>query len=163
MQQAMAGVIREAARPEQGDERDLDPIRGGFRAHVGYRLVEWGHGSARVVLDVREEHLNRSGVVHGGVVATMLDAAGGYAGLYCTVPGNLRTCLSISFSQLFIAPALPPRIEVRARQLSAARATFFTEAMAYDAAGTLIGSAQGAYRWAKGSEVPEGVKAEVSP
>jgi pimeloyl-ACP methyl ester carboxylesterase len=31
--------------------------------------------------------------VHGGVIATLLDAAGGYSGLCCTVPGNVRTLL----------------------------------------------------------------------
>jgi uncharacterized protein (TIGR00369 family) len=153
-------AVKQALRPALDGEPDLDPIRGGFGSLVGFRLVDWDLGSARIVLDVREKHLNRSGVVHGGVIATMLDAVGGYAGLYCTVPGNVRTCLTISLSQLFVAPGLPPRIEARARQLSTARSTFFAEAAAYDAEGALIGSAQGVYRWARGSEVSEGTKAE---
>src|SRR5258707_12739252 len=106
---------------------DLDPIRGGFRSFVGYRLVQWESGTAVVLLDIREEHLNRSHVVHGGVIATLLDAAGGYSGLYCTVLGNVRTCVSVSFAELFIAPGRPPRIAVRARLISTARKTFFTE------------------------------------
>jgi uncharacterized protein (TIGR00369 family) len=142
---------------------DLDPIRGGFRALVGYRLVEWQWGSAVVLLDIRDEHLNRSHVVHGGVIATLLDAAGGYSGLCCTVPGNVRTCVSVSFAQLFIAPGRPPRIEVRARQISTARKTFFTEAAAYNVDGNLIGSAQGVYRWSEGSERPEGTKMRAVP
>jgi uncharacterized protein (TIGR00369 family) len=148
--------------PAQADsDIDLDPIRGGFRAFVGYKLIAWDAGSATVVLDIRDEHLNRSRVVHGGVIATLLDAAGGYSGLYCSVPGNVRTCASISFAELFIAPGRPPRIEARARQVSASRKTFFTEASAYNADGTLIGTAQAVYRWAEGSERPEGVKWEA--
>ena len=149
------------APPEALTDVDLDPIRGGFRAIVGYKLVAWDPGSAVVILDIRDEHLNRSGVVHGGVIATLLDAAGGYSGLHCSVTGNIRTCASISFSELFIAPGRPPRIEVRARQVSATRKTFFTQASAHNADGALIGTAQAAYRWADGSERPEGVRREV--
>jgi uncharacterized protein (TIGR00369 family) len=159
MQSAMpfsAHPLREPAA-----DVDLDPIRGGFRDFVGYRLVAWDAGSAVVVLDIRDEHLNRSRVVHGGVIATLLDAAGGYSGLCCTVPGNVRTCISISFSELFIAPGRPPRIEVRARQVSATRKTFFTEASAYNVDGALIATAQAVYRWADGSERPEGVRLEA--
>jgi uncharacterized protein (TIGR00369 family) len=159
MQSAMPSSAH--PRPEAATEIDLDPIRGGFRGFVGYKLIAWDAGSAVVGLDIRDEHLNRSRVVHGGVIATLLDAAGGYSGLYCIVSGNVRTCVSISFSELFIAPGRPPRIEVRARQVSATRKTFFTEASAYNADGTLIGTAQAVYRWADGSERPEGVRLEA--
>ena len=148
--------------PEAVKDIDLDPIRGGFRDFVGYKLVAWDARSAVVVLNIRDEHLNRSRVVHGGIIATLLDAVGGYSGLCCTAPGNVRTCVSISFAELFIAPGRPPRIEARARQVSATRKTFFTEATAHNADGCLIGTAQAVYRWSEGSERPEGVKAETA-
>jgi acyl-CoA thioesterase len=50
-----------------------------FAAHVHLTGVETGNGTARLELVVEEIHLRPGGLMHGGMVATMLDTVMGYA------------------------------------------------------------------------------------
>jgi len=77
--------------------------RSPFQAMMGFRLVEWRDGWAKVVLDVRPEFLNRTGVLHGGVLATMLDCSLGYAA--CFSPDSERASVTISLTTGYLAPA----------------------------------------------------------
>ena len=66
-------------------DRELEPlIRERFRSSkfatwMGITLVKVGDGSSEVRLDVEPHHLNPGGIVHGGVLATILDASIGLA------------------------------------------------------------------------------------
>ncbi|MEE3110431.1 MAG: PaaI family thioesterase, partial [Pseudomonadota bacterium] len=59
----------------------------GYHELLGMHVVEWEEGRAVVELTIEPKHLNRSGNVHGGVLASMLDSALSLAGLHCDVPG----------------------------------------------------------------------------
>src|SRR5207302_7524014 len=76
------------------DDRPHDPLENetmrGFNVLIGYRLAEWRDDFARLELALEAKHLNRSGVVHGGVLATMLDVALGYTGIFIAEPGRVR-------------------------------------------------------------------------
>ncbi len=50
-----------------------------FATLLGVRYAESGDGRARVELTATEEHVNRAGTVHGGVLATLVDMAMGQA------------------------------------------------------------------------------------
>ena len=64
-----------------------------FQGLLGYRLALWEPDRAVIEYDVDAGHLNRSGVLHGGVLVTLLDTAAGYAGCHCAVPGRIRRTL----------------------------------------------------------------------
>jgi len=51
------------------------PLYSPFVETVGAELVEWTRGRVRWALTVGPQHTNPGGVMHGGVVATMLDEA----------------------------------------------------------------------------------------
>jgi uncharacterized protein (TIGR00369 family) len=51
----------------------------GFLALLGVRDRTAEEGLARLELDATDEHLNEAGAVHGGVLATLVDAAMGAA------------------------------------------------------------------------------------
>ncbi len=51
----------------------------GFVGLLGIREEAAGDGRARLTLNATEEHLNRAGTVHGGVLATLVDTAMGAA------------------------------------------------------------------------------------
>lgn len=53
-----------------------------FLETLGASLVEWSDGFAEIAMPIGDAHLNRQRVLQGGAVATLLDAACGYAGLY---------------------------------------------------------------------------------
>jgi uncharacterized protein (TIGR00369 family) len=51
----------------------------GFAGRIGVTEGGSGDGRARLALEADEGHLNPAGTVHGGVLATLLDAAMGLA------------------------------------------------------------------------------------
>src|SRR3546814_14595358 len=55
--------------------RAPDPLRarGGFADLVGYELMTWEEDLAEIALTVAERHLNRSGLMHGGVLTKLVD------------------------------------------------------------------------------------------
>ncbi|MEJ1978233.1 MAG: hypothetical protein WDN49_21040 [Acetobacteraceae bacterium] len=42
----------------------------GFSTQLGLTRVEWRDGLAQVALDLAPRHLNRNGILHGGVLLT---------------------------------------------------------------------------------------------
>ena len=62
--------------------RQVNEDMGLFNRHVGLIAEAVGRGTCRLRCEIRPEHLNPRGTVHGGMSATMLDVAGGVAAIY---------------------------------------------------------------------------------
>lgn len=45
-----------------------------FYRHLGMEVIEAGNGKAKLRLGVKEEHKNLYGILHGGVLAALLDS-----------------------------------------------------------------------------------------
>jgi uncharacterized protein (TIGR00369 family) len=133
----------------------------GFRRLVGYRLAAWRDGYAEVELELDGRHLNRSDIVHGGVYVTLIDAAGGYAGCYCTVPGNVRRAFTLSLSTNFVGNAASGRLRAIARKTGGGRRVFFASMEVVDGDGRVVATGEGVYRYRRGSESPEGTPLEA--
>lgn len=83
----------------------------GFREHTGLQVDEVSDGVGRVVVDVEDQHLNPHGTVHGGLMATMLDAAMGTA-----VSASGRDLpVTVSLTVTYLEPGRPGRLEATAR------------------------------------------------
>lgn len=132
----------------------------GFRQLVGYKLSEWTDGAATVVLTIGPRHLNRSGVLHGGVLTTIIDATGGYAGCYCPHKGRVRRSVTVSLTTQFMGQVKKGTITVTARLRGGGKRIFIADAEARDAEGNVIAIGQGVYRYRSGSESTEGVPLE---
>jgi len=129
----------------------------GFRQLLGYRLLEWKDGEAAITLTIGPRHLNRGGALHGGVLSTLIDAAGGYSGCYCAVPGHARRCVTVSLTTQFLAQTKAGILMARARVRGGGKRLFIASAEVTDATGTLIAIGEGVYRYRSGSESPQGV------
>ncbi len=112
---------------------------------MGIKLDAWQPGHVTMSLLTGASHANRTGVVQGGVVATILDAAAGYAGLLSETgePGQAAT---ISLAINYVAPARIGALRVEGRLTGGGRKVFFSEARVFDAAGALVATAQGSFR-----------------
>ncbi len=77
---------------------------GNFADLIGYRLTAWREGEAEIGLEVDARHTNRSGRLHGGVLATVIDAACGFAGCYEAPPGRGRRAMTLALSAQYIGP-----------------------------------------------------------
>src|SRR5690606_16561452 len=82
------------------------PISGGkdlpgFHQVLGYRQVSWTEDEAVIELDVQACHLNMAGVLHGGVLTSLLDVVLAEAGTYCPYPGRVRKAITLVLNTTF--------------------------------------------------------------
>lgn len=141
---------------------DLDPLRArsGFADLVDYRLTRWQADEAEVRILVTERHLNRSGVLHGGVLCTILDAACGYAGCFLDIPGRRRRAFTLALNTQFIGSVeAGGELICVGRRVGGGRSIFFTAAEVRDSAGRLVAKADGVFRYRGRSGEPEGESA----
>src|SRR5882724_3888094 len=118
----------------------------GFNVLLGYRLAEWRADFARLELALEPKHLNRSGVVHGGVLATMLDVALGYCGVYTAEPGRLRRAVTLSMTTSYLGQAKSGTLSCIARRRGGGKTVFFASGEVLDEAGALIAMGEGTFR-----------------
>ena len=136
----------------------------GFAALVGYRIAEWSWDAAAVELDVETRHLNRSGILHGGVLTTLVDTACGYSGCFCDTPGRARRAITLQLNTQFLAPARAgQRLVARAGTTGGGRSVFFAECRVHADDGTLVGRGDGVFKYSHGSGAPEGVPRDRLP
>ena len=117
-----------------------------FQTHIGYALTEWRQDFAQVEAPIAPFMKNRQGIPHGGVHATLLDTAMGFAGCY---PGDGRTrqlALTLSLTVNYIAQARGTRLIATSTVTGGGRTTFFAESRLTDDTGTLIATATGTFR-----------------
>jgi uncharacterized protein (TIGR00369 family) len=82
--------------------------RQGAMALIGARLLELTPGYCALALTPRPETSQQHGYVHAGILATLADSAGGYAG-YSLFPKN-ASVLTVEFKLNLLAPAQGERI-----------------------------------------------------
>lgn len=126
----------------------LEEAPSAFQQHLGHRLAGWGPGYARFEMALTPALLNRHGVPHGGVHATVLDSAMGYATVYPGADAGAARPMSqtLSMSVSFLAPARGTGIMAEGRVTGGGRRTVFTEARLWDSEGTLVATATGVFR-----------------
>ena len=138
-----------------------DPLSvNGFNAHIGFDISVWEEDFAELSLALQPMHLNRSGIVHGGVLATLMDVSGGLCGCYCNVPGNVRRAVTLNLSTNFVAACRSGTIVARAHKRAGGRRTFFIHAEVRDDENTLLADAHGTYQYTRGSETLAGLPME---
>jgi uncharacterized protein (TIGR00369 family) len=135
----------------------------GFRQLVGYRLEEWRENSATLTLVVGPRHLNRSGNVHSGVLTTLIDAAGAFAGCWCGVAGHTRKTTTLSLSSQFVAPSTDSRLVAVGQVRGASEKIYQAQIEIRDGGGKLVATGHATYVYLPGSENPDGVPLDRKP
>jgi uncharacterized protein (TIGR00369 family) len=128
-----------------------DPIAAetlrGFNVMMGFRIVEWRDGFARIELTLAEKHLNRSGVAHGGVLATMLDVTLGYCGLYTASTGRLRRAVTLTMTTTYLGQARSGTLACNATLRGGGNTVFMATGEVLDESGKLIAIGEGTFRY----------------
>ena len=119
----------------------------GLNGRLGFKLVEWREGFARVTVDLDERHENRQGGVHGGVTAALIDAATGFCGIYEPDPERRRGNVTVSLNVNFTGRPKSTRLTCVAEVLRAGRRFYFASARVHDDTGNLIASAEAVYAY----------------
>ena len=84
----------------------------GFISLVGAREPDAADGEATLEIDVAEQHLNPAGTVHGGLLATLVDATMG-AAIRSTVDDEVPATSQLTLT--YLRPGAPGRLVVTAR------------------------------------------------
>jgi uncharacterized protein (TIGR00369 family) len=135
----------------------LDPHGAPFHDLLGLTLIEWRDGFARVACDTDpQRHGNRSGIVHGGVMLSLIDQAAAYAGLWCSVPGNIRRAVTLDLDCRFTGQVASGRLVAEGKVATRGRNIFFCRTEVFDEKGTLVAFGASTHRWRAGSETTEG-------
>jgi uncharacterized protein (TIGR00369 family) len=140
--------------PTQYRDRSLE---GGFNGLLGFRIAEWKPDYAVLELTVEPKHLNRTGVLHGGVLAALIDATCGYSGCYCTIPGNARFAVTLSLTTSFLGGVSAGIVRCVARKRGGGRRVFAATAEVFNDNGELIAVGESSYQYRKGSDEPQGL------
>ena len=118
----------------------------GFNATLGFRLVEWTPEHAIMELDVKEQHLNRSGVLHGGVMATLIDAVCGYCGVWRPQGEPPAKALTLTLTTNFMGQSREGTVRAKAVLKGGGRKIFFAWGEVTDAEGNVLAMGEGSYR-----------------
>ncbi len=110
------------------DERRRSP----FSAHIGAAMEELREGYARLSLTLEPRHTNPNGVMHGGVITTMMDSALGAAlGALRGEEAGRSPHATVEMNASFLEGARPgDKIVVEGRVLRLGKSIAFGEAEA---------------------------------
>ena len=122
--------------------------------HLGLRLAEWAPGHCEFRLDIEPRHLNRSGSVQGGVMATLLDAACGYAGLHTEGGAPRANAVTVMLAISYLGRARQGRIRAVGRVTGGGRSLYFASAELLDDEGRVVATAQGSFKRAAPAAAP---------
>jgi uncharacterized protein (TIGR00369 family) len=139
----------------QGDDDCNNAEQWGFQRLLGMRISKWVENFAEVELTIGEQHLNRSGMVHGGVLTALLDTALSLTGLYSPQSGQAPKGMTLSLSTTFVAPARSGVLRAVGQCRGGGRSTFMASGEVLDAGGTLVAMGEGAFR-IRGTDVTAG-------
>lgn len=106
---------------------------------IGIRLVAVAHGEVTLASTPDESLLNTIGLVHGGVLCTLMDTAMGIAVQTTHGPGVLSASIELKVSFLKPLPFDGREVTVIGRTLRSGRRVSFAESECYSPDGVLIG------------------------
>jgi len=119
----------------------------GFRKLIGLNATAVEDGYAVMELVIGAEHLNSQGALHGGIIATMIDHAGGIAGCLCKETGKMRKAVTVSLTTSFLAPTSSGKVTATGRKRPGGRRIFVSTTEIIDANGKLIAVGEATYRY----------------
>lgn len=118
---------------------DASPFHAGF----GITVEDARSGEVRLGWEARGEHRNLQGLVHGGVLATLVDIAMGLAVRTAVGPG--RRHVTIELTVHYLRPTAPGRIEAVGTTLRVGSQISFAEGSVVDPSGRVLVRASGTY------------------
>lgn len=114
---------------------------------IGFEIVDWSEGYSRWDLEITERLGNRYGIPHGGVYATLLDTAMGFAGCFTGDPNDRKLGMTLSLNVNFLAQPKGKMLIVEGRKTGGGRKTFFAEAVITDDTGVKVATGTGVFRY----------------
>lgn len=143
----------QAKMPDEDNPVDsVGSITQNYRALLGYRISEWSDGEAVMDLDMRSALHNTAGVMHGGAIASLIDAACGHAATWSDDPARPRFAVTLNLNISFTGQVIGGRVRAHAKIKGGGRKIVFCVADVVDGNGNLVAFGEGTFRYRSGSE-----------
>jgi uncharacterized protein (TIGR00369 family) len=114
-----------------------------FHSGFGVEVESARRGEVRLGWEARDEHRNLQGLVHGGVLATLVDMAMGLA--VRSVVGETRRHVTIEMTVHYLRPATPGRLRAIGTTQRVGSQIAFSDGTIVDASDRVVVRAVGAY------------------
>jgi len=117
-----------------------------FLASLGAHIEQWGDDQVTISLAVQPAHLNRQGVIQGGLICSLLDTACGYAGISTSDPARAQG-VTISLAINFIGSVRGGTDTATGKVTGRGRKIYFSQAEIRSPEGVVIATAQGSFKY----------------
>lgn len=118
-----------------------------FLEMLGIELVELRKDRCILEMELGEQHLNRQGTLHGGLSATLLDAACGYAAVSLDDHSSLVRGVTVMLSVNFLSQARFGRVRAEATVERRGRSIAYCESRLTTVDGELVAAAHAAFKF----------------
>jgi len=126
-----------------------------FLEMLGLEQTAWREGYAEFRLAIQPSLLNRYGVLQGGVLATMLDAACGYAGLFTDDPARPLHGMTLSLTLNYLAPGIGTTVVSKGFVERRGRSVYFSRGEVWLDDRVKIATAQGTFKYTRAPRAAE--------
>jgi uncharacterized protein (TIGR00369 family) len=127
-----------------------------FNNHLGFVIEEWREKHIKISAELKPEHLNRSGIPHGGFISALLDAATALSGAHSDDPIYYRKALTLSLNISYVGQAQSNEIYAIGKVTASGRNIYYGSAEVFDSLHNLIASGQGVFRYRKDESAAHG-------
>ena len=104
---------------------------------LSMKLMDVGVGYASLEIDLANKHLQPFGLVHGGVFASIIDAAAFWS-VYFGIEDPAAGLTTVDLKLNYLAPATSGKLIVRGRQIKVGRTLGYAEARVVDPSDTVL-------------------------
>lgn len=119
----------------------------GSQTLIGYVVDLTGtDGHGRCHLDIGPQHLNRHGMLHGGISTMLLDSASGYTAAMAFDPEGFSPVLTVSLATQYVAPVASGRVTAMGTVAGHGRSVCHVTGELRDEDGRLIATATGVFK-----------------
>ena len=127
---------------------EIGRAHSGFAELLGYQLTDRKVDFAEVTLKIGPQHLNRLSIPHGGLLATLLDSAAGFAAAFVEDPDKPRTLVTLSINIMFLGQVrLGETIVTRGRRIGGGKTIAYASAEAATTDGRPVARAEAVFRY----------------
>jgi uncharacterized protein (TIGR00369 family) len=115
------------------------PARGGWAEPYGITVTTVEEGHVVLEFEASEKHHQPNGVVQGGVLTAVADAAMGMAGMTVQEIGWANTTIELKIN--FIRPVISGNVKAEGRVIKAGKTVIFVESTVLNAEGKVAAKA----------------------
>ncbi|KII14409.1 PaaI family thioesterase [Phaeobacter sp. S60] len=123
----------------------------GCQQLVGYRTeIDTRTGACRASLELAPQHLNRNGLLHGGIVATLMDVVCGNTASQHFDALAHPPVVTVSLTLSYVTAARTGRVEATAKATGGGASLAYVAGELVDSGGQVLATASGVFKRIRG-------------